>query len=164
MRWIIRTAALWCVLLGSAGLVQAQTPTDTPTDTPTNTPTNTPTVTPTNTPTATITPTMLHGGALVLQQTCASPPCNFPVLKSRGGYKTVAVATTAGSATIKIICRPAAGWNGPEYEVATLSGATCSTAANCFKEFQTWCDELWVRVTACTDCRVSAWLRTEPTQ
>jgi hypothetical protein len=46
--------------------------------------------------------------------------------------------------------------------MAALTGATCATKANCVAEFDTWCDELFLRVTACpTPAAIDGWLRRE---
>lgn len=140
---------------------------DTPTETPTATPTETPTETPTQTPTST--PTV---GSLVnlmaYHATCASTPCALPnVLPAvtsqhevgkGGGHKTVAVNAVDGSGTVAVVCRPAAA-SGPDVTLGTLTGASCGTKANCVLEFDTWCDELWLSITACTNCVYDGWLR-----
>ena len=154
-------------------LTPTDTPTLTPTNTPTNTATNTPTGTPTNTPTQTPTITATAdklAGLMAYRQTCASPPCDYTDLvedrpqsfvDSGGGHKTVTVLNDVGTASVDILCR-VAGKQSPAVVVGTMTGATCSTAANCVKEFDTWCDDLWPRITACSSsppCDVSVWGR-----
>ena len=144
------------------------TPTITRTPTITNTPTitGTPTETPTETPTRT--PTLNREIQLADNVPCATPPCDYTTTAgmfvsgaATNGNKSVAVTTTAGTATTSVVCRPASGSQAPEITLASMSGATCSTAANCLKDFSTWCDEVFVRITACTNCRVAAWLRVD---
>lgn len=157
-----------------------QTPTRTPTQTPTQTPTRTHTVT--QTPTHTLTPTpsftvtftptqtptpVRTWGLMFSAQTCPTPPCNsrdlFPSKGPKypddpGGHKTAAVTTTAGTATVLLLCK--VGDSG-EITLASMSGATCSTPANCLKETDANCDDLWFRISACSGCTVGAWINTD---
>lgn len=131
----------------------------------TSTPTETPTPTDTPTPTNTATPTISRHMALATQETCASTPCNLGAVPAGGGQKTIVVNTTTGTATVLAFCRnPAAPAHLPsEVQIASLTGATCTTQANCLATFAYWCDEIFLRITACgSNCRVNAWLRRDP--
>lgn len=164
-----RLLLLSVIVLASVRGASAQTatPTDTPTETPTQT--QTPTQTPTSTPTQTPTQTVERQGALAQGYTCGAggtcptPPCDVPVtLAARQGHKTVALTTAAGSATTALMCRVVTSSEEPDIALASMSGATCTTPANCLKEFDTWCDEVFLRVTACpTPARIHGWLRTD---
>lgn len=145
------------------------TVTHTPTSTPTNTPTATPTVTNTPTKTATFTPTLTPTPVRTISmlfsgQECPTPPCDsrdrFPAKGPRyhddpGGHKTAAVTTSAGTATVLLMCKVG---DSAEIQLASMSGATCSTAANCLKETDANCDDLWFRISACSGCTVGAWI------
>ena len=78
------------------------------------------------------------------------------------GVKTIAVQTNTGTATILPICVNGPGWLQSEVALGSLTGATCTTAANCLLTTTAWCDRIFLRVTACSSCRVTGWLRNDP--
>ena len=156
MKWLAIAVASACLALGSTAFAQATaTPTDTPLPTDTPTITNTPTRTPT--PTQTLKPQ----DAISLQEPCpTASTCDIRYGKSaRAGHKTVAISTTTGTANVALMCRPDTGNLAPEITLSTHSGTTCTTAANCLKEFDTWCEEVFLRISACNACAVSGWIK-----
>jgi len=167
MRRSLLLAVLGALLVGAPVFGQptdtpTRTPTNTPTLTPTNTPTSTPTDTPTETPTATNTPTptINRDGALVEQATCAATPCALPCRDAGGGLKTFVANTNTGTATLAFDCRNGVGHLQSDVRLGTLTGATCTTAANCLLTTTAWCDQICPVLTACgSSCRISAWLR-----
>ncbi len=162
-----------CWFAAVPAFAQEDTPTETPTNTPVNTATATPTITqtPTNTPTTTptATPTVQREGALAqgytcgVGGTCPTPPCDLPVTVAAKSHEhhRVVVGARGEAPTVKVICRPVSGWLAPEVVMGSLTGATCdTTAANCLKDFDGPCDELFLRVTACpTPATIDGWLR-----
>ena len=157
MRWRLITMSLVFACCAGRTFAQTATPTSTPTSTPTQTPTSTPTV-------ANLV------GVMAYRATCASTPCDLEnIIPTRGrrdvalggGMKTVGVGVTAGTATVKVMCRAAADPHMPAVEIASLSGTSCDTASNCGVSFEGWCDELWLRITACSSCEVTGYLRQE---
>lgn len=190
-RRCVRVLVALLVMLCCAVSVQAQTetPTETPTVTPTNTATETPTRTPTNTPTMTNTPTPTRTPTntptitpdhtedmMAWRQTCPSTPCDLTVVRPAGrGVHSVSVANVeaTSSATVQLMCKLSDSADAPEHILASMSGATCSTLANCQKDFETACTKNWLRITACAPaptptgtpaaegppCSISGWLR-----
>lgn len=147
----------------SGGATNTPTRTLTATVTPTRTSTPTITMTATFTPTQTATPVRTMSRMFSAQE-CPSPPCDSRDLfastgprysDDRGGRKTVGVATTSGSATVGVMCRVG---NSAAITLASLTGADCDTPANCLAEVTANCDDLWLRISACTDCVVGGWI------
>lgn len=147
-----------------------ETPTETATRTPTQTPTETatvtetPTVTTTPTRTPTLTPTLAKGaGALLYRSGCGSPPCYsanfFEGGKDNGGHKTAAVSIPVGTGTVAVACKVG---QSSEILLGSMSGTSCDTKANCLLEFDTLCDDLKFKITACTGCQVDAFSRVAP--
>lgn len=131
--------------------------------------TDTPTVTATATVTPTITPTLTADRALALAATCASTPCSYAdtaglyLQKGHGNTTTIAVRTTAGTATVVPYCRISTGFTPVEFALGSLTGATCSTGSNCALTTTAVCDEIFLSITACgSTCRVNSWLRIDP--
>jgi hypothetical protein len=153
MKSLARIALTLAVVIAAAREGRAQTATTT----------QTPTSTPTSTPTAERQGALAQGYTCGAGGTCPTPPCDVPItLPAQQGHKTVAIATASGSATTALMCRVAASYEAPEIALASMSGVTCTTPANCLKEFDAWCDELFLRVTACpTPARIHGWLRTD---
>jgi hypothetical protein len=153
------------------------TPTRTGTSTPTGTQTRTATATPTVTATATSTGTATQTGtvtqtptptqpsqqALALNETCASPPCSLAPIPGGHGVKTIVVVTHTGTATVTPMCLIGGSWLNAEVQLGSLSGASCTTTANCLLTTTAQCDQVYAKITACgSSCRVSAWLRDDP--
>ena len=68
---------------------------------------------------------------------------------ARYGTKTVSLIVHTGTATADVLCRPKAGFA----LVQTIDQFTGTDATTPFAQ---WCEELWVRITACTACTVTA--------
>lgn len=126
------------------------------------------TATPTATSTPTVTPTLHPHLMLAEQATCASTPCTYAdtpglfKLPARGGTTTIAVRTTTGTATVVPYCRVSTGHLPVEFALGSLSGATCSTGANCGLTTTAVCDEIYLSISACgSSCRVNAWMRVD---
>lgn len=149
----------------SGGGAPASTATVTPsvtttlTRTPTHTSTASATFTPTRTPTPVRTMSLLFSG-----QECPSTPCDSRDLfastgprypDDRGGRKTIGVSTASGTATVDVLCKVG---NSAAITLASLTGADCDTPANCLAEVTANCDDLWLRISACTDCVVGGWI------
>jgi len=153
MRLLIAILIFSTIALSAAW---AQPATDTPTATATQTPTATlpPTNTPTKTPTAGSTPTPDQRNLLMFKEGCSSAPCDSIELKGFGAaHKTVAVEIT-GTATVQVRCRVVR-------TDSSLIQRGADLTASGIVEFDTWCDGIVTRITACTNCVVSTWLRTD---
>jgi hypothetical protein len=60
------------------------------------------------------------------------------------------------------MCKVVDSFLAPEITLGTLTGATCTTKANCLLETTANCEDLWLRVSACAGCYVSGWIAGEP--
>jgi len=144
-----------------------KTPTRTPT--PTSSSTQTPTRTASPTVTNTSTPTPVQFGKFFYNQVCASPPCCVelhgemppPQAAAMGSdlHHTIAVdidpngaANATPTAAVQVSCRVV-------YPDSALVPKGTPITSTGIVEYDTWCEGQQVCITACTNCKVSAWAR-----
>ena len=110
---------------------------------------------PTNTPTPTPTARPDTIGRLWFRESCPSPPCDSTSIAWRG-RKSVAVDVPVGTASVDVLCVVG---NSSPITLGTMTGADCGTVANCLLTTRAACDDLYLQITTCDSCEVSATIR-----